>query len=123
MRIISKYFLKLFNEKYYKCEHFELSKCIICNSDFFPQSNNEWVNRVPPVFCDICLTMGFSASTDFNKRLGFTMEERKENYREGIKIYSEYFGFIPPVGYQKRKVIQQLLKNKLGVEMSRPLNL
>ena len=116
MAIISKYFLKLFIEKYYKCEHFELSKCIICNSDFFPQSNNEWVNRVPPVFCDICLTMGFSASTDFNKRLGFTMEERKENYREGIKIYSEYFGFIPPVGYQKRKVIQQLNQSRISLD-------
>jgi hypothetical protein len=113
MAVISKYFLKLFIDKYYKCEHFEISQCIICNSDFFPQSNTEWVNRTPPIFCSICLTMGFSASTDFNKRLGFTLDERKENYKKGIKIYAEYFGFIPPVGYQKRKVIQQL--NQAGI--------
>jgi hypothetical protein len=113
MAAISKYFLMLFIQKYYECVHFELSKCIICDSDFYPQTNTEWVNRTPPVFCDICLTMGFSASTDFNKRLGFTSDERKENYKEGIRIYSEYFGFIPGVKYQKRKVIQQL--NQAGI--------
>jgi hypothetical protein len=113
MAVISKYFLKLFIEKYYKCEHFELTKCINCNSDFYPQSNTEWVNKIPPIFCDICLTMGFSASTDFNKRLGFTLDERKENFKEGVKIYSEYFGYIPSVKYQKRKVMQQL--NQAGI--------
>lgn len=112
---ISRYFLKLFIDKYYICEHFEISKCIICASDFYPQSNREWVNRVQPVFCDICLKMSFSASTDFNKRLGFTMEERKENFKQGIRIYCEYFGFIPPVGFQKRKVIQQL--NQAGIPL------
>ena len=113
MAIISKYFLKLFIEKYYVCEHFELRKCIICESEFYPQANSEWVNRVPPIFCDICLTMGFSASTDFNKRLGFSLEERKENFKEGVKIYADYFGFIPSVKYQKRKIIQQL--NQTGI--------
>lgn len=113
MATISKYFLKLFIEKNYICEHFEISKCFICESDFYPQGNSEWVNRVPPIFCDTCLTMGFSASTDFNKRLGFSLEERKENFKEGVKIYSEYFGFIPSVKYQKRKILQQM--NQAGI--------
>jgi hypothetical protein len=113
MAFISKYFLRLFIQKYYECQHFELSKCFICDSDFYPQTNTEWVNRTPPIFCDICLTMGFSGSTDFNKRLGFTLDERKKNYVEGIRIYSEYFGFIPGVKYKKRKVIQQL--NQAGI--------
>jgi hypothetical protein len=108
MGIISRYLLKLFIEKYYACDHFEVTECVICSSNFYPQSSAEWVNRVPPVFCELCLTLGFSASTDFNKKLGFTLEERRENFKQGIKIYSEYFGFIPSVKYQKRKVIQQL---------------
>lgn len=113
MGTISNYFLRLFIEKYYKCEHFESTRCLNCNSYFYPQTNFEWVNRVPPMFCDICLTMGFSASTDFNKKLNFTTQERRVNFIEGIKIYVDYFGFIPSVKYQKRKVIQQL--NQAGI--------
>ena len=115
MGFISNYFFQCFLKKYYKCEHFEVSKCVICTLDFYPQSNNEWVNRVPPVFCDICLTMGFSASTDFNKHLGFSSEERKSNYVKGTVAYAEYFGFIPPSDYQKRKVIQQLYKSGIPI--------
>ena len=33
-----------------------------------------------------------------------------------MQIYSDYFGFIPPVGYQKRKVIQQL--NQSGIPLT-----
>ena len=113
MSAISRYFLKIFIEKYYQCEHFEPTRCIICESEFYPQANREWVNRVPAIFCGICLTMGFSAHTDFNKKLGFSIEERKSNFIEGIKIYADYFGYIPSVKYQKRKVIQQL--NQAGL--------
>ena len=115
MGCISNYFFKIFLKKYYKCEHYEVTECVICKSEFYPQSNSEWVNRVPPVFCDICLTMGFSASTDFNKRLGFSAEERKSNYVKGTIAYAEYFGFIPPSDYQKRKVIQQLFKSEIPI--------
>ena len=113
--VISDYFLQLFMKKHYKCVHFEPTKCIICERVFYPQCDREWVNRVPPVFCQLCLQMGFSASTDFYKRMGFSREERKENFIEGVKIYSDYFGFIPPVGYQKRKTIQQL--NQAGITL------
>jgi hypothetical protein len=115
MGFISNYFLRKFVDKNYTCEHYEVSQCVICNSDFYPQSNREWVNRVPPVFCEICLTMGFSASTDFNKHLGFSPEERKSNYVKGTVAYAEYFGFIPPSDYQKRKVIQQLYKSGIPI--------
>jgi hypothetical protein len=59
--------------------------------------------------------MGFSASTDFNKHLGFSPEERKSNYIKGTIAYAEYFGFIPPSDYQKRKVIQQLCKSGIPI--------
>ena len=111
--VISDYFLFLFMKKHYACFHFESTKCIICEREFYPQCDREWVNRVPPVFCQFCLQMGFSASTDFYKRMGFSAQERKENFIEGVKVYSDYFGFIPPVGYQKRKAIQQL--NQAGI--------
>ena len=116
MGVISNFFLKLFVDKYYVCDHFEITKCLICESGFYPQTNTEWVNKVPPVFCEICLKMGFSGSTDFYKKLGFTLEERKNNFNLGVQIYSDYFGFIPPVGYQKRKVIQQL--NQSGIPLT-----
>ena len=116
MGVISNFFLELFINKHYQCNHFELTKCINCQSDFLPQSNLEWVNRVPPVFCNLCLTLGFSASNDFSKRLGFNLDERRENYLRGVQIYSDYFGFIPPVGYQKRKVIQQLFQSGVSTE-------
>ena len=113
--VISDYFLQLFMKKHYKCEHFEPTKCFICERVFYPQCDREWVNRVPPVFCQLCLQMGFSASTDFYKRMGFSIEEREENFIEGVRIYSDFFGFIPPVGYQKRKTIQQL--NQAGITL------
>lgn len=105
---ISDYFLGLFIDKYYVCSHFEKSECIICSREFYPQCDREWVNRVPPVFCQLCLQMGFSASTDFFRRIGFSQLQRKENFIEGVRIYADYFGFIPAVGFQKRKAIQQL---------------
>jgi len=114
--VISDYFLFLFMRKYYLCSHFESTTCIICTRKFYPQCDREWVNRVPPVFCQLCLQMGFSASDDFYKRLGFSTQERRENYIEGVRAYSEYFGFIPAARYQKRKVIQHLHQAGIPIE-------
>jgi hypothetical protein len=116
MGFISNYFFSIFIEKHFVCEHYEVTKCAICDSNFYPQANSEWVNRVPPIYCEICLTMGFSASTEFNKNFGFTIEERKLNYIKGTQAFADYFGFIPPSNYQKRKVIQQLNKSGIPIE-------
>jgi hypothetical protein len=109
--IISDRLLQIFIDKYVSCSHFEVAKCLICNEEFYPQTETEWVGRVPPVFCSICLEMGFSASTEFFRQLGFKPEVRRNNLIEGVKIYTDYFGFIPAVGIQKRRVIAQLYRS------------
>lgn len=111
--IIADKLFEKFAYKYYKCQHFAQVQCCICKQEFLPQINREWIGKIPPLFCGKCVAMAFSASTDFYKRLGFSAEERKTNFIKGVIEYSEYFGFIPPVGYQKRKVIRQL--NKVGI--------
>lgn len=114
--IISDYFLEVFMDKYYSCSHFEVTICSICGREFLPQCNSEWVNRVPPIFCQFCLNMAFSASTDFYKKIGFSEIERKDNFVKGTRLYAEYFGIIPAVGYQKRKVIQQLFQSGVPID-------
>jgi hypothetical protein len=106
--IVSDRLLEIFVNKYFICSHFEIQNCLICKETFYPQTETEWVGRVPPVFCSICLEMGFSGSTEFFRQLDFKPEVRRNNLIEGLKIYVEYFGFIPAVGIQKRKVIAQL---------------
>jgi hypothetical protein len=109
--IISDRLLEIFVNKYFICSHFEIHNCLICKEGFYPQTETEWVGRVPPVFCSICLEMGFSGSTEFFRQLDFRPEVRRNNLIEGIKIYVEYFGFIPAVGIQKRRVIAQLYRS------------
>jgi hypothetical protein len=60
--------------------------------------------------------MGFSASTEFFRQLGFSLDERRNNLIEGLKIFVDYFGFIPAVGIQKRKVISQLHNTGIPLE-------
>jgi hypothetical protein len=55
--------------------------------------------------------MGLSASTDFFRRWDFSDEERRINYLLGTQIYSDYFGFIPTGGNQKRKVMNELFRS------------
>lgn len=114
--IVSDKLFELFLKNYYRCVHFEETKCEICKKNFYPQAHNQWVGRVPPKYCGICLEMCFSSSTDFFRRLGFTEEERKTNAIEGIKIYTNYFGFIPKVGNKKRTVMSQLYRS--GIELA-----
>ena len=106
--IISDRLFEIFVNRYFTCSHFQVQTCLICNDSFYPETETEWVGKVPPVFCGICLEMGFSASTEFFRQLNFKPEVRRNNLIEGLKIYVEYFGFIPAVGIQKRKVIAQL---------------
>jgi hypothetical protein len=105
---ISKYLLHLYIEEHFKCLHFDKSICRLCGDEFYPQTVHEWPGRVPPDYCSVCLEMSFSGSTEFFRLLGFTEEERRDNFVQGIKIYTEYFGFIPRVGTAKRKVLAQL---------------
>jgi len=109
--IISDKILELFVENNYKCEHFEKTICVICNDEFLPQSLFEWPGLIPPIYCGVCLEMGLSASTDFFRRWDFSDEERRINYLLGTQIYSDYFGFIPTGGNQKRKVMNELFRS------------
>jgi hypothetical protein len=114
--VISDKLLEIFVEENYKCVHYEETKCVLCGSVFFPQSQHEWVGLVPPIYCGICLEMGMSASTDFFRKLGFNSEERMANFTTGIQIYSDYFGFIPSVSNQKRTVLSQLFVSGIDIE-------
>jgi hypothetical protein len=60
--------------------------------------------------------MGLSASTDFFRRIDFTEDERRANYVLGVQLYSDYFGFIPAVGNQKRKVMSELFRSGIDTE-------
>lgn len=114
--IISDRLFEIFVNKYFTCSHFQVKTCLICNDKFYPETETEWVGKVPPVFCGICLEMGFSASTEFFRQLGFNLDVRRNNLIEGLKIFVDYFGFIPAVGIQKRKVISQLHNSGIPVE-------
>jgi hypothetical protein len=114
--IISDRLFEIFVKKYFTCSHFQVQTCLICNDKFYPETDTEWFGRVPPVFCSICLEMGFSASTEFFRQIGFSLDERRKNLIEGLKIFVDYFGFIPAVGIQKRKVISQLHNSGVPVE-------
>ena len=105
---ISKYFMKLFVAKYFSCKHFEKNVCRLCGDEFWPQTNTEWPGRVPPDYCAICLEMSFSGSTEFFRLLSYNEDQRRENFVTGMKMYSEFFGFIPRVGTTKRRIIMQL---------------
>lgn len=114
--IISDRLFEIFINKYFACSHFKVETCLICGDKFYPETETEWVGKVPPVFCGICLEMGFSASTEFFRQLGFSPDERRNNLIEGLQIFVDYFGFIPAVGIQKRKVISQLHNNGIPIE-------
>ena len=114
--IISDRLFEIFINKYFACSHFKAQTCLICEDKFYPETETEWVGKVPPVFCGICLEMGFSASTEFFRQLGFSPDERRNNLIEGLKIFVDYFGFIPAVGIQKRKVISQLHNSGIPIE-------
>lgn len=109
--IISDKILELFVETNYSCQHFEKTICVICTDEFLPQTLFEWPGLIPPIYCGVCLEMGLSASTDFFRRWDFTDEERRVNYVLGTQIYSDYFGFIPTGGNQKRKVMSELFRS------------
>ena len=113
-RCVSEYFEMLFTEKYYVCDHFEKSKCRICNDPFYPQSEYEWVGRVNPDYCGRCLKMAFSRSTDFFRRLKFSNEERVKNWELGVREFTNFFGFVPPKNLSKRLIFEGL--TNLSVE-------
>jgi hypothetical protein len=114
--IISDKYFELFVEKNYVCSHFEEVECNICSRKFLPQSQNEWVGLVPPVYCGFCLEMGFSASTEFFREIGFSKEQQKSNYIEGVRIYTDYFGFIPNVKNKKRTVLTQFFLSGIDAD-------
>jgi len=60
--------------------------------------------------------MGFSGSTEFFHERGFSDKERKRNYIEGVKIYTNYFGFIPIVAIKKRSVLYQLFQSGIDID-------
>jgi hypothetical protein len=113
---ISNYFMKLFLEENYTCKHFEEKICRLCKEKFFPQMGSEWPGKVPPDYCTICLEMSFSGSTEFFRLLGYSQDERKNNFIVGIKVFSEFFGLIPKVGTTKRRIITQLRQSGVGGE-------
>jgi len=114
--LISDKFLEIFVDLNYKCEHFEETECVLCLDSFLPQSLYEWPGLIPPMYCGVCLEMGLSASNDFFRRMDFTDVERRAHYVMGVQLYSEYFGFIPAAGNQKRKVMSELFRSGIDVE-------
>lgn len=114
--IISDKFLEIFIDANYKCEHFEETECSLCFEPFLPQSLYEWPGLIPPIYCGVCLEMGLSASNDFFRRMGFTDDEKRAQYVLGVQLYSEYFGLIPVVGNQKRKVMSELFRSGINIE-------
>lgn len=113
---ISNYFLKLFITKYFVCDHFQEKICRLCSVNFWPQMVVEWPSRVPPDYCGICLEMAFSSSTDFFRLMSYSNKERKQNFVSGIKMFSDFFGFIPAVGTTKRRLITQLRRTGVSGE-------
>jgi len=114
--IISDKFLEIFIDSNYKCDHFEETECSLCLEPFLPQSLYEWPGLIPPIYCGVCLEMGLSASNDFFRRMDFTEDEMRAQYVLGVQLYSEYFGFIPAVGNQKRKVMSELFRSGIDIE-------
>jgi hypothetical protein len=60
--------------------------------------------------------MGFSASTEFFREIGFSKEQQKSNYIEGVRIYTDYFGFIPNVKNKKRTVLTQFFLSGIDAD-------
>jgi len=113
---ISNFFLKLLLIKHFVCDHFQEKICRLCGVNFWPQMVSEWPSRVPPDYCAICLEMAFSSSTDFFRLMSFSDQERRQNFVSGIKMFTDFFGFIPAVGTTKRRLITQLRRTGVSGE-------
>ena len=116
MREISNFFMALHLAENFVCVHFEKSCCRLCGEDFYPQCGSEWAGLVPPEYCPICLELSLSRSNEFYRFLGYKEEQRKSNAVEGIKVFCEYFGFIPRASIAKRRVISQLYDSGIREE-------
>ncbi len=114
--VIADRLFKEFVEKYYDCQHFSEVKCLICGLVFWPQSNTEWVGRVPPEFCSKCLYMGFSGSARFFRMLGIDKRQRPSDSILGLQLFTKYFGFVPNSNLKKRQLIASLYRTGVSSE-------
>jgi hypothetical protein len=119
---ISAKIYEFFCRDYYFCEHFEITSCVFCGTQFYPQSQRRWLYLLPPEYCDFCLGMiTHQESTDFFQ-YGFSESEIKKNMVFGVKNYFDTFGYIPKSGQNRAKTILKLLSDLgIGIDLNKVL--
>lgn len=114
---VSAKFLEFFCEDYFKCTHFSMTNCVLCNVSFYPQTQRNWPYVLPPSFCDFCVNMAFHKCFPDFLHYKLPIDAIRNNSIFAVQAFVSLFGFVPSGKIRREKLFAKHLRENVDLDV------